>query len=485
LEVFIKKLISLSFLFLAIQSGALFADHKLCIMVYPFENQGDAQYSWVSAGMTESVIADLGNISSVTVITDESRRQAVKEMEPRLLDLANPDTAVKVGQMTGANAIITGGYTVAAGRVRVVVNLVNVESGAAGKTIKLDGALDDIFRLQDRIVFSVMAEAANTQIRDVRKVDVSEAEKKVIEQKQTINPEAYEKYAQGLEKLATDPLEAIKLFQAALGVEPDYIDALIAVGNAYSLTGQYSLAEKDLSIASELLSSAGKQENVEYAKILIVAAYMYGKKGEFGFQEERLLHAAILLEKLHLQDSLSFARILQQQIGVYRNLKDLAKSLDCAQKAESCYKNLNLLNTLDYVDMLTAYGILFRAMGDNTSAIAKFQDAFHIIESIGLNNSVNYAKTMYEAAKSYFVLNRLQETWDYLSRAKDIFERKGMQNSSLYGHLLEALGTYYERVGDKPDAGKCWRMVYELYKRIGYSDSDTENALKHAKRLGY
>jgi TolB-like protein len=62
-------------------SSAQSQNKKLNILVYPFTNNSASQYSWISAGMTQSVIADLAKISSISVFTEEDRKKAIQEIE--------------------------------------------------------------------------------------------------------------------------------------------------------------------------------------------------------------------------------------------------------------------------------------------------------------------------------------------------------------------------------------------------------------------
>jgi hypothetical protein len=38
---------------------------QMNILVHPFENTGDKEYSWISAGMTDTVISDLTRIQNI------------------------------------------------------------------------------------------------------------------------------------------------------------------------------------------------------------------------------------------------------------------------------------------------------------------------------------------------------------------------------------------------------------------------------------
>jgi TolB-like protein len=72
-----KKLfffICLCFIVLASFTTPAFA-RNMTILVYPFENTGNKEYSWISAGMTDTVITDLTGIQQVSVISNADRKK--------------------------------------------------------------------------------------------------------------------------------------------------------------------------------------------------------------------------------------------------------------------------------------------------------------------------------------------------------------------------------------------------------------------------
>ncbi|MEI6313675.1 MAG: hypothetical protein WCO89_02305, partial [Syntrophus sp. (in: bacteria)] len=47
---------------------------QMYILVHPFENTGDKEYSWISAGMTDTVISDLTRIQNISVVSNQDRK---------------------------------------------------------------------------------------------------------------------------------------------------------------------------------------------------------------------------------------------------------------------------------------------------------------------------------------------------------------------------------------------------------------------------
>jgi TolB-like protein len=126
-KLFFYRIIILSLLFMSLSTPAI--AKMMNILVYPFENTGDKQYSWISAGMTETVINDLMGIREVSVISNQDRRKIMEETKFILSGLVAEETMLKVGKLTGANIIFTGSYLVSDNNIRVIARLINVEAG--------------------------------------------------------------------------------------------------------------------------------------------------------------------------------------------------------------------------------------------------------------------------------------------------------------------------------------------------------------------
>ncbi|HDP81084.1 MAG TPA: hypothetical protein ENN21_09625, partial [Spirochaetes bacterium] len=115
----------LAFSFLIIVAGLSAAPGKSArILVYPFENIGSPEYSWLSAGMTDSVISDLKKIKGVSVVSDEERRRALGEIELEMRGAFDARAGSRVGILTGADLVFSGNYVVLGGKMRVLCKLI-------------------------------------------------------------------------------------------------------------------------------------------------------------------------------------------------------------------------------------------------------------------------------------------------------------------------------------------------------------------------
>ena len=118
--------------------------------------------------------------------------------------------------------------------MRITANIVEVATGAVKRTVKVDGRIDDIFALQDKIVFE-LSQGLNVALRGTEIAD--------IERRETRSVGAYESYARGvmnLRQATRDSIDrAIAAFEDATRQDPEYALAWAALGGAYGLKGSF------------------------------------------------------------------------------------------------------------------------------------------------------------------------------------------------------------------------------------------------------
>ena len=121
--------------------------------VVPFVNiSRDAADDWIGDGIAETVAADLESLGHVVVV---GLRAAASERR----DGGSPDTArtARLGRDLGVGWVVTGGYQRAGQRLRITARLVDARTGLVAEALTMDGTVDEIFALQDRIVEGLAA----------------------------------------------------------------------------------------------------------------------------------------------------------------------------------------------------------------------------------------------------------------------------------------------------------------------------------------
>ncbi len=120
---------------------------KPSIAVLPFQNMsGDPEQEYFADGMVEDIITGLSRIKWLFVIA----RNSSFTYKGKAVDIR------QVGRDLGVRYVLEGGVRKAGARVRITAQLIEAETGAHLWAEKFDGALEDVFDLQDQITDRVV-----------------------------------------------------------------------------------------------------------------------------------------------------------------------------------------------------------------------------------------------------------------------------------------------------------------------------------------
>jgi serine/threonine protein kinase/tetratricopeptide (TPR) repeat protein len=200
---------------------------------------------WIGAGIAETVSSDLKNVHGLTVIGRARVYDALRNLSTDAH--LNDSLAIDIGRRLGATWVVVGGYQRSGPMLRITANFVDVATGELRGTVKVDGKIEDIFALQDRIVYE-LSQGLNLALQGS---EVAE-----IEKRETRSVEAYESYSRGMMNLrqaTRDSMDrAIAAFEEATRHDPEYAIAWAALGAAYGLKGNFLSINDMLHKAIEL-----------------------------------------------------------------------------------------------------------------------------------------------------------------------------------------------------------------------------------------
>jgi adenylate cyclase len=249
---------------------------KPSIAVLPFANMSnDPDQDYFADGLTEDIITAMAYVPWIFVIARNS-------------SFTYKGTAVdvrKVGQELGVRYVLEGSVRRQGQRLRVTGQLVNAETGAHIWAEKFDGAIEDVFEVQDRLTEAVVTAIAPT---------IHTAEMERASRKQTQNLDAYDHYLRALVDLnrgETGP--AAEHLDRAIALAPDYAKAMAIRAWCYTVrlawtTGAAEKEERRVGI--ELALKSLELDNTD----LEVASYAGYTLGFFAADIER---AFALLEE--------------------------------------------------------------------------------------------------------------------------------------------------------------------------------------------
>ena len=119
------------------------------VAIVPFTNLTEGpEDEWIGAGIAESLATGLP--SRYAVISRE--RVSETASESNRAGATAPDEALAVGRRLGTQFVVSGAYQRLGDEIRITGRLVEVATGAVVRSAKVDGALEELFTLQDRVV---------------------------------------------------------------------------------------------------------------------------------------------------------------------------------------------------------------------------------------------------------------------------------------------------------------------------------------------
>ena len=148
----IRAFFLVPFLFAVAAPGPVLGQAAGTVGVLPFTNiTGSPADAWIGAGIAETLVADLQGTPGLTVVTRERLMTAFGDAGLVTGGAAGEGAVLDVGRRLGARWVVSGGYQRLGDEIRITARLVEVETGAVIRAAKVDGALDDLFALQDRL----------------------------------------------------------------------------------------------------------------------------------------------------------------------------------------------------------------------------------------------------------------------------------------------------------------------------------------------
>lgn len=197
------------------------------LAVLPIRNLcGDKEKDYLSDGITETLITELGQISAFRVIS----HQSVKQFQGK------QNTIPEIAKILRVEALVEGALLQAKDTARLSINLVGAfpERHVWAQTFECGES--EVAWLQRRIAH-ILAEQAGVELMPEVKARLSSS--------QTVNPEAYEAYLRGKAAvwksfLKADIERALGYFEKAVKIDPTFAPAYAEKGWAYSQLGFYS-----------------------------------------------------------------------------------------------------------------------------------------------------------------------------------------------------------------------------------------------------
>lgn len=198
------------------------------LAVLPLDSlSGDASQEYFADGMTDELIATLGQISALRVIS----RTSVMPYKGARKSLP------EIARELNVDAVVEGTVLRSGGQVRITAQLIEARADRHLWSETYQGDLRDTLTLQNTV-----ARAIADQIQ----VKVNAREQATLKRVDTVDPEAYEAYLKGRffwNKRTRDGLKAAKdYFDQAIAQDAKYARAYSGLADTYALLGDWQYA---------------------------------------------------------------------------------------------------------------------------------------------------------------------------------------------------------------------------------------------------
>jgi adenylate cyclase len=253
---------------------------KPSIAVLPFQNMsGDAEQEYFVDGMVEDIITGLSRIKWLFVIA----RNSSFVYKSKTVDIR------QVGQELGVRYVLEGSVRRAGNRLRVTGQLIEAETGAHLWADRYDGALEDVFDLQDKLT---------TAIVGIIEPNLRRAEIERAQRKRPDSLDAYDLYLRALPHLKSmmpkDSAPGVDCLEEALKLDPEY--AIAHAYMAWALDRRFALgfAEADAAAALRHAQAARIHGGDDPAALAMSAMVLLHLGRDFGAAARTVAQALAL-----------------------------------------------------------------------------------------------------------------------------------------------------------------------------------------------
>jgi TolB-like protein/DNA-binding winged helix-turn-helix (wHTH) protein/Flp pilus assembly protein TadD len=195
------------------------------LAVLPLENlSGDASQEYFADGMTDELIATLGHISALRVISRTSVMPYKRARKP----------LPQIARELNVDAVIEGTVLRSGGQVRITAQLIEAPADKHLWSETYDGDLRDTLTLQNKVALAIAE-----QIR----INLNPQEQATLKHRKVVDPQAYEAYLKGRyfwnKRTGNDFQRALEYFSQAIERDPDYAQAYSGLADTYALLGDW------------------------------------------------------------------------------------------------------------------------------------------------------------------------------------------------------------------------------------------------------
>jgi TolB-like protein/Tfp pilus assembly protein PilF len=210
-------LFAVSFGFWAMRRPLSVAAHATTILVLPFESlSADTRSDWLSQGMTEEMITQLGRVSPSRLRIISIAPAAARNSDPLV-----------TGSAFHADFVLHGSVRTQGEQIRIAAQLISVRDRAHVLDDSYDAELGHVLEREAEIAGAIARSVSITVGAGTRaRTHPADAERNYF-----LGRDAWNK------RTEPDLRKAITLFQSAIAKDPQYAEAFSGIADSYALLG--------------------------------------------------------------------------------------------------------------------------------------------------------------------------------------------------------------------------------------------------------
>jgi len=208
---------------------------KISVAVMPFENlTGDTTLNWFRKGISSLIINGLGNSSELAVCDDQTMFEVMESMNQLSAAGISPSLEREIADKVKAETYISGSFQGSEDTYRIMVNLVNAETGNIIWTNKVEGNLKSsaYLDLADSLCNEIKNYLEIKALENIADYDFREAYPK--------SAEAYRYFIEGMNLVLNQNYESgILSFTKALEIDSAFTFASFYIAYSYCYNSQF------------------------------------------------------------------------------------------------------------------------------------------------------------------------------------------------------------------------------------------------------
>ncbi|MFH2071191.1 MAG: CsgG/HfaB family protein [Elusimicrobiota bacterium] len=197
--------------------GTKLPDNIVLSVMY-FDNASKSHdFDWMRKGIADMVISDLSKIKKIKVVQRENLQKVLEEQKLALTGIISEDSAVKAGNILGANVILLGSFIVFNNEIRIDGQLIDIKTSEVIDGVMVAGKVSKFLLLEKQFSMELLKKLG---------VKLTPENQKLIKHIETENLDALKYNYEGISAIDDKQIaKALELFKKATQIAPEYKSA--------------------------------------------------------------------------------------------------------------------------------------------------------------------------------------------------------------------------------------------------------------------